>query len=71
MTSECWQSQASVGNLSTQPTVVSILEMNRNPEIWSNYESCVMSDGSKKVRCKKCGGLYKYDENTALKIHMS
>ncbi|PWA85997.1 AC transposase [Artemisia annua] len=48
MAAGCGQSQSSigVGDSSTNLTMVTLKETNRNLAIWSNYDLCVMSNDS-------------------------
>ena len=60
-----------IGDSSNNPTVVSIKETNRNSAIWCNYDLCVMSNGTKRARCKKCCAFFNEEENSTLKTHMN
>ncbi|GJV19753.1 hypothetical protein Tco_1368773 [Tanacetum coccineum] len=62
---------SSIGDSSTNLTVAEIKKTNRNPEIWANFDLCVMSDKSKRARYKKRGALFKRDSNSTLKNHMN
>lgn len=63
--------ESNVGDSEANLTVVEVIPTNRNPKIWCNYDLCVMSNGKRKARCKKCGGWFKEEGNTTLKNHMN
>nr|GEW83718.1 hypothetical protein [Tanacetum cinerariifolium] len=60
-----------VAESSTELTVVEVTATKRNPEIWVNYDLCVMSDNLKRARCKKCSHFFKTDSNSTLRTHMN
>ena len=63
--------QSSVGcGASTNLEVVQVIPTKRNPEVWKNFDLCVMSNGPNKARCKLCGCFFKHDANTTLKNHI-
>ena len=49
--------------------VVKILTTTRNPEVWQFFDKCLMSDGSERARCKKCGLFMGVSGNTPLRKH--
>ena len=58
--------QSSVGgNLE----VVQVLEHKRSKEIWDHYDLCLLSNGSKKARCKYCHRFFTPEANSTLKAH--
>ncbi|KAD7478734.1 hypothetical protein E3N88_01870 [Mikania micrantha] len=61
-------SNSSVGQGSnTGPSFVRVIEHNRNPEIWCNWDLVEVSDGSIKARCKFCGIYLGKESNSNLK----
>ncbi|GJT06090.1 hypothetical protein Tco_0840552 [Tanacetum coccineum] len=67
---ETRSSSTSVGvGSSNAPTIVEVLETNRNPEIWRNYNLVKLSDGSLKAHCKHCGKFINHSLNSTLKQH--
>ncbi|GJV13534.1 zinc finger BED domain-containing protein RICESLEEPER 2 [Tanacetum coccineum] len=63
-------SSTSVGvGSSNEPTIVEVIQTNRNPEIWQHYDLCKMSDGSMKARCKLCSKFINFSSNSTLKQH--
>ncbi|KAL8257271.1 hypothetical protein R6Q59_029312 [Mikania micrantha] len=50
--------------------VPEVILTKRNPEIWCNFNLCVMSSGSNKARCKFCGTFFTHDANSTLKNHI-
>lgn len=53
----------------TNNDVVQIKPTSRNPDVWSNYDLCVMNDGAEKARCKRCGKFYNPASNSTLRLH--
>ena len=49
--------------------VVQVLEHKRSKEIWDHYDVCLLSNGSKKARCKYCHKFFASDVNSTLKAH--
>ncbi|KAL8268063.1 hypothetical protein R6Q59_001861 [Mikania micrantha] len=50
--------------------VLEVIPTKSTPEIWCNFDLCVMSSSPNKVRCKFCGTLFKHDANSTLKNHI-
>ena len=72
MASQSSQSQSSIGGASSNElTVVVILEMTRDPEVWSNFDLCEMSNGTQKARCKKYGTFFIGTSNSNLRGHLA
>ncbi|KAL8229699.1 hypothetical protein R6Q57_014599 [Mikania cordata] len=40
--------------------VLEVIPRKRNPEIWCNFDLCVMSSCPNKARCKFCGFVFKF-----------
>nr|GEW47060.1 zinc finger, BED-type, phospholipase-like, homeodomain-like protein [Tanacetum cinerariifolium] len=53
------------------PTVVQILPNNRNPQIWKDFNLCLISDNTKKAQCIHCLHFFSKDSNSTLKNHIS
>jgi hypothetical protein len=68
MATQSSSTSAGVGS-SNAPTIVQVLVTKRNPEIWCNYDKVLLSDGSTKAFCKRCGKFLKADSNSTLKSH--
>nr|GEW06535.1 zinc finger BED domain-containing protein RICESLEEPER 2 [Tanacetum cinerariifolium] len=56
---------------SSAPTVVQVLPNNRNPQIWKDFNLCLMSDNTKKAQCIHCFYFFSKDSNLTLKNHIS
>ncbi|GJS24463.1 hypothetical protein Tco_0453095 [Tanacetum coccineum] len=63
-------STTGVGSSST-PTIVEILPCKRNPEIWSHYNLCKMSDNTQKAQCIHCFNFYSTASNSTLRAHFT
>ncbi|KAD2805114.1 hypothetical protein E3N88_38491 [Mikania micrantha] len=65
-------SHSSVGQGSnTEPSFVRVIEHNRNPEIWCNWDLAELSDGSLKAHCKFCVIYLEKESNSNLKKHIN
>ncbi|GJY24125.1 zinc finger BED domain-containing protein RICESLEEPER 2-like protein [Tanacetum coccineum] len=56
---------------SSVPVVVQILPNNRNPNIWKDFNLCLMSDNTKKAQCIHCLHFFSKDSNSTLKNHIT
>ncbi|GJU06453.1 zinc finger BED domain-containing protein RICESLEEPER 2-like protein [Tanacetum coccineum] len=56
---------------SSAPTIVEILPCKRNPEIWSHYNLCKMSDNTQKAQCIHCFNFYSTSSNSTLRAHFT
>ncbi|GJV76886.1 hypothetical protein Tco_1508470 [Tanacetum coccineum] len=56
---------------SSAPVVVQILPNNRNPQIWKDFNLCLMSDNTKKAQCIHCLHFFSKDSNLTLKNHIT
>ncbi|GJV43709.1 zinc finger BED domain-containing protein RICESLEEPER 2-like protein [Tanacetum coccineum] len=56
---------------SSAPTIVEILPCKRNPEIWSHYNLCKMSDNTQKAQCIHCFNFYSTASNSTLRAHFT
>ncbi|GKC17044.1 zinc finger BED domain-containing protein RICESLEEPER 2 [Tanacetum coccineum] len=70
MASQSASTTAGAGS-SSAPTVVQILPNNRNPQIWKDFNLCLMSDNTKKAQCIHCFHFFSKDSNSTLKNHIS
>ncbi|GJY37499.1 zinc finger BED domain-containing protein RICESLEEPER 2-like protein, partial [Tanacetum coccineum] len=70
MASQSTSTTAGAGS-SSAPTVVSILPNNRNPQIWKDFNLCLMSDNTKKAQCIHCLHFFSKDSNSTLKSHIN
>ncbi|GJY80763.1 zinc finger BED domain-containing protein RICESLEEPER 2 [Tanacetum coccineum] len=59
-----------VGSTSS-PIIREIIATNRNPNIWKDFNLCIMTDNSQKAQCKHCFHFLSVGSNTTLKNHIS
>ncbi|GKB88590.1 hypothetical protein Tco_0960862, partial [Tanacetum coccineum] len=55
----------------TAPTIREIISTNRNPQIWKDFNLCIMTDNSQKAQCKHCFHFLLQGSNTTLKNHIT
>nr|GFA65134.1 zinc finger, BED-type, phospholipase-like, homeodomain-like protein [Tanacetum cinerariifolium] len=70
MASQSASTTRSTGS-SSAPTVVQILLNNRNPQIWKDFNLCLMFDNTKKAQCIHSFHFFLKDSNSTLKNHIS
>ncbi|GKA29284.1 zinc finger BED domain-containing protein RICESLEEPER 2-like protein [Tanacetum coccineum] len=70
MASQSTSTTAGAGS-SSAPVVVQILPNNRNPQIWKDFNLCLMSDNTKKAQCIHCLHFFSKDSNSTLKNHIT
>ncbi|GKA23896.1 zinc finger BED domain-containing protein DAYSLEEPER [Tanacetum coccineum] len=58
-----------VGSTSA-PTIREIISTNRNPQIWKDFNLCIMTDNSQKAQCKHCFHFLSVGSNTTLRNHI-
>ncbi|GJV68460.1 hypothetical protein Tco_1483969 [Tanacetum coccineum] len=59
-----------VGSTSA-PTIREIISTNRNPQIWKDFNLCIMTDNSQKAQCKHCFHFLSQGSNTTLRNHIT
>nr|GEV95515.1 zinc finger, BED-type, phospholipase-like, homeodomain-like protein [Tanacetum cinerariifolium] len=59
-----------VGSTSA-PTIREIISTNRNPQIWKDFNLCIMTDNSQKAQCKHCFYFLSQGSNTTLRNHIT
>ncbi|GKB66723.1 zinc finger BED domain-containing protein RICESLEEPER 2 [Tanacetum coccineum] len=59
-----------VGSISAL-TIYEIIATNRNPQIWKDFNLCIMTDNSQKAQCKHCFHFLSVGSNTTLRDHIS
>ena len=50
--------------------IAKILDTNRCPKTWVHFDLCLMTNGSKKARCRHCQKFFGYDSNSTLNKHL-
>ncbi|GJW30076.1 zinc finger BED domain-containing protein RICESLEEPER 2-like protein [Tanacetum coccineum] len=71
MASESASASATTGVGSTSaPTIREIISTNRNPQIWKDFNLCIMTDNSQKAQCKHCFHFLSVGSNTTLRNHI-
>ncbi|GJX77942.1 hypothetical protein Tco_0324753 [Tanacetum coccineum] len=71
MASEFASASATIGVGSTSaPTIREIISTNRNPQIWKDFNLCIMIDNSQKAQCKHCFHFLSVGSNTTLRNHI-
>ncbi|GJS18994.1 hypothetical protein Tco_0413466 [Tanacetum coccineum] len=72
MASESASASTATGVGSTSaPTIREIIATNRNPQIWKDFNLCIMTDNSQKAQCKHCFHFLSVGSNTTLRNHIS
>ncbi|GJY01836.1 hypothetical protein Tco_0359988 [Tanacetum coccineum] len=72
MASESASASTATGVGSTSaPTIREIIATNRNPNIWKDYNLCIMTDNSQKAQCKHCFHFLSVSSNTTLRNHIA
>ncbi|GJY57008.1 hypothetical protein Tco_0456123 [Tanacetum coccineum] len=69
MATQSSSSTTGVGSTSV-PTIIEIVLCKRNPEIWSHYNLCKMSDNSTRAQCIHCFGFLSASSNPTLRAHV-
>ncbi|GJX30177.1 zinc finger BED domain-containing protein RICESLEEPER 2 [Tanacetum coccineum] len=71
MASESASASATTGVGSTSaPIIREIISTNRNPQIWKDFNLCIMTDNSQKAQCKHCFHFLSVGSNTTLRNHI-
>nr|GEW35587.1 transposase [Tanacetum cinerariifolium] len=71
MTSESASSSTATGVGSTNaPIIREIISTNRNPQIWKDFNLCIMTDNSQKAQCKHSFHFLSQGSNTTLRNHI-
>ncbi|GJZ56748.1 hypothetical protein Tco_0612242 [Tanacetum coccineum] len=71
MASESTSASAATGVGSTSaPIIREIISTNRNPQIWKDFNLCIMTDNSQKAQCKHCFHFLSVGSNTTLRNHI-
>nr|GEX89268.1 zinc finger, BED-type, phospholipase-like, homeodomain-like protein [Tanacetum cinerariifolium] len=52
-------------------TIREIISTNRNPQIWKDFNLCIMIDNSQKAQCKHCFHFLSQCSNTTLRNHIT
>ncbi|GKB07867.1 cytochrome b561 and DOMON domain-containing protein-like protein [Tanacetum coccineum] len=72
MASESASASTATGVGSTSaPTIHEIIATNRNPNIWKDYNLCIMTDNSQKAQCKHNFHFLSVSSNTTLRNHIA
>nr|GEW45026.1 putative AC transposase [Tanacetum cinerariifolium] len=72
MASESASASTATGVGSTSaPTIHEIISTNRNPQIWKDFNHCIMTDNSQKAQCKHCFHFLSQGSNTTLENHIT
>nr|GEW50931.1 protein MOS2-like [Tanacetum cinerariifolium] len=72
MASESASPSTATGIGSTSaPTIREIISTNRNPQIWKDFNFCIMTDNSQKAQCKHCFHFLSQGSNTTLRNHIT
>nr|GFC69251.1 zinc finger, BED-type, phospholipase-like, homeodomain-like protein [Tanacetum cinerariifolium] len=72
MASESASPSTATGVGSTNaPTIREIISTNRNPQIWKDFNLCIMTDNSQKSQCKHCFRFLSQCFNTTLRNHIT
>nr|GEY89461.1 zinc finger BED domain-containing protein RICESLEEPER 2 [Tanacetum cinerariifolium] len=72
MASESASASTATGVGSTSaPTIREIISTNRNPQIWKDFNLCIMTDNSQKAQCKHCFHFLSQGFNTTLRNHIT
>ncbi|GJZ42277.1 zinc finger BED domain-containing protein RICESLEEPER 2 [Tanacetum coccineum] len=70
MASESASTTTGVGSTSAL-TIREIIPTNRTPEVWKDFNMCIMTNGQKKAQCKYCFHFFSEGSNTTLKNHIT
>ncbi|GKA68201.1 zinc finger BED domain-containing protein RICESLEEPER 2-like protein [Tanacetum coccineum] len=70
MASESASTTTGVGSTSAMQ-FVEIIPTNRTPEVWKDFNMCIMTNGQKKAQCKYCFHFFSEGSNTTLKNHIT
>ncbi|GJY43325.1 ALP1-like protein [Tanacetum coccineum] len=70
MASESASTTTGVGSTSAL-TIREIIPTNRTPEVWKDFNMCIMTNGQKKAQCKYCFHFLSEGSNTTLKNHIT
>ncbi|GKB11756.1 zinc finger, BED-type, phospholipase-like, homeodomain-like protein [Tanacetum coccineum] len=70
MASESASTTTDVGSTSAL-TIREIIPTNRTPEVWKDFNMCIMTNGQKKAQCKYCFHFLSEGSNTTLKNHIT
>ncbi|GKB04548.1 zinc finger BED domain-containing protein RICESLEEPER 2-like protein [Tanacetum coccineum] len=70
MASESASTTTSAGSTSAL-TIREIIPTNRTPEVWKDFNMCIMTNGQKKAQCKYCFHFFSEGSNTTLKNHIT
>ncbi|GJR65466.1 zinc finger BED domain-containing protein RICESLEEPER 2 [Tanacetum coccineum] len=70
MASESASTTTGAGSTSA-PTIREIIPTNRTPEVWKDFNMCIMTNGHKKAQCKYCFHFFSEGSNTTLKNHIT
>ncbi|GJX39676.1 zinc finger BED domain-containing protein DAYSLEEPER [Tanacetum coccineum] len=71
MASESASASATTGvGSKSAPTIHEIISTNRNPQIWKDFNLCIMTDNSQKAQCKHCFHFLSVGSNTTLRNHI-
>ncbi|GJY26111.1 hypothetical protein Tco_0400837 [Tanacetum coccineum] len=72
MASESASASTATGVGSTSaPTIREIIATNRNPQIWKDFNLCIMTNNSQKAQCKHCFHFLSVGSNTTLRNHIT
>ncbi|GKA52008.1 zinc finger BED domain-containing protein RICESLEEPER 2-like protein [Tanacetum coccineum] len=55
----------------TAPTIHEIIATNQNPQIWKDFNICIMTDNSQNAQCKHCFHFLSVGSNTTLRNHVT
>ncbi|GKA70616.1 hypothetical protein Tco_0776755 [Tanacetum coccineum] len=70
MASESASTTTGAGSTSAL-TIREIIPTNRTPEVWKDFNMCIMTNGQKKAQCKYCFHFLSEGSNTTLKNHIT
>ncbi|GJS47184.1 putative AC transposase [Tanacetum coccineum] len=70
MASESASTTTGAGSTSAL-TIREIIPTNRTPEVWKDFNMCIMTNGQKKAQCKYCFHFFSEGSNTTLKNHIT
>ncbi|GKA21491.1 hypothetical protein Tco_0701480 [Tanacetum coccineum] len=70
MASESASTTTGAGSTSAL-TIREIIPTNRTPEVWKDFNMCIMTNGHKKAQCKYCFHFFSEGSNTTLKNHIT
>ncbi|GJU17663.1 zinc finger BED domain-containing protein RICESLEEPER 2-like protein [Tanacetum coccineum] len=71
LTSGLLTSELLTSGSTSSPIIREIIATNRNPNIWKDFNLCIMTDNSQKAQCKHCFHFLSVGSNTTLKNHIS